>query len=104
MIARVLSVLVLLIAMSDVSLTGPVNYAALFQKGAAMALEQPERAVTGANLMNSGDYSGCTLEMIVSEAPGWNSSERVSVVLPSQGMEWAILYVGKSITRQVLRR
>jgi hypothetical protein len=104
MIVKLLIVLVFLIAMSDVSITGKVDYAALFARGASMKLEQPEGVKTGVNLMSSGDYSGCTLVRVVSEAPGWTDAGRIPVVLPSQGMAWAIIYVGRSVENPESRR
>ena len=89
---------------SDVPITRPVDYHALFVNSSSMALEQSETGKTRINLMNCGDYSGCTLVRIVGETSRQaEAGERMSSTFRTEGIVQAILHVRKRASAPVFR-
>ena len=95
MVSRVMIVCALLMMVSDSSPALHIDYGALFRGGRSLKLEQPEIGRTGENLMNSGDYSGCTLvRMVSAPGPGKSPAGREGVVP-------AVQYVEKRVSASV---
>jgi len=81
----------------------PVDYHAFFGKSSLMTLEQSETGKRGMNLMNCGDYSGCTLVRIADETSGEPGEGRKLSTLRASGIAWAMLYVRKRVSASVLK-
>jgi hypothetical protein len=98
MILRVLITVVLLMLASDSPLRRTViDYAALFEGGTSIALEKAEVPEAGANLMNCGDYSGCTLVRIVTARERGETGRLAAALRPARILP-AILYQGKTVS------
>ena len=61
MVIKIVIAVLLFLIVEDLPGKRSLDFKLLFGSSAPMALEEPEAGTTVTNLMNCGDYSGCTL-------------------------------------------